>query len=364
LIRDAQAGFLPKRGELPGMKVAFVDRPDGGVRLAEVPEPPLPGPYDCRVQMVYGTVCAGTDTHILHDRLPWRMDYPLVLGHESVGRVVEVGPKTRNLNVGDLVARVGAAPDPTGTWHLGWGGFAEWGYARDWRAMEADGLAKSEWDAFRIHQVIPADIPEKAGPLFITLRETLSYSNRLGVAEGTRLLVIGTGGNALAFVAHARHAGAAAIAVIGAAAREDVFREAGATDYFDYRLTDLSGQLRAAFPAGFDRLIDSVGKAEALDAFLPLLATGGVIGVYGLDEWDKLTIHPARARGSFTLYNDSYDEPETHDEIVVRLRAGVYQPDWWLGAGCPARPLAEIADAFDAIARRETIKPLIRLFSE
>lgn len=343
------------------MKVAYVERPDGRVRVAEVPEPPLPSPYDCRVQMVYGTVCAGTDTHILHDRLPWRMDYPLALGHESVGRVVEVGPKVKNLKVGDLISRVGASPDPTGAWHLGWGGFSEWGYARDWRAMEADGVDKSEWDAFRIHQVIPDDIPEKAGPLFITLRETLSYSNRLGITKGTNLLVIGTGGNALAFVAHARHAGANAIVVIGSAAREGVFREAGTTDYYNYKQEDLIDALNTAFPDGFDRLIDSVGQAEALDGFMPLIAVGGVIGVYGLDEWDNLTIHPARARGSFTLYNDSYDEPETHDEIVERLRAGVYKPDWWLGEGCPARPLDEISEAFDAIARREVIKPLIQL---
>ncbi len=343
------------------MKVAFVDRPDGIVRVTDVPEPPLPGPYDCRVKMVYGTVCAGTDTHILHDRLPWRMEYPLVLGHESVGRVVSVGPKVRFLKIGDLISRVGAAPDPEKSWILGWGGFAEWGFARDWRAMEADGVEKSAWDAFRIHQVIPPDIPEKAGPLFITLRETLSYSNRLGIGAATRLLVIGTGGNALAFVAHARHAGASAIVVVGAAARDGVFREAGATHYVDYRTENLVDQLSASFPEGFDRLIDSVGKAEALDSFLPLIASGGVIGVYGLDEWDNLTLHPARARGSFTLYNDSYDEPETHDEICHRLRAGVYKPDWWLGEGCPARPLAEIAGAFDAIARREVIKPLIDL---
>lgn len=351
-------------GEPPTMKVAFVDRPDGVVRVAEVPEPPLHGPYDCRVRMVCGTVCAGTDTHILHDRLPWRMDYPLVLGHESVGRVVEAGPKARNLKVGDLVARVGVSPDATGAWHLGWGGFAEWGFARDWRAMRDDGVEKSEWDAYRIHQVIPPGIPTHAGPLFITLRETLSYSNRLGITSGTRLLVIGTGGNSLAFVAHARIAGASQVVVLGSKLRESVFRTAGATDYLDYRADGLTETLNERFPDGFDRLIDSVGKKVTLDALLPALASGGAIGVYGLDEWDESTIHPARARGSFTLYNDGYDEPETHDEICARLLAGEYDPEWWLGPGCPSTALDSIAEAFDAIARRAVIKPLIALGGE
>lgn len=342
------------------MRVAMVDGPDGTVVVRRVTEPPL-GPYDCRCEMLFGTICAGTDQHILHDRLPWRMDYPLILGHESVGRVVAVGEKARYFRVGDVVARVGAAPDPTGQWHLGWGGFAEYGFARDWQAMQEDGVPESEWRPYRIHQVIPHDIPPEVGPLFITLRETLSYSRRLGVTSGTRLFVVGSGGNALAFVHHAHVDGASAIAVLGSAAREKEFRAAGATDYVDYRNPESMASLSAAFPEGFDYLIDTVGQADSLDGVLPLLSDGGTIGVYGLDEWERLTIRPARARGTFTLYQGGYDEPESHAEIVARFSYGEIDPDLWLGSGHPSYPLEHIADAFAAIARREVIKPLIAL---
>lgn len=333
------------------MKAVLVERPDGTFRVGDVAEPPLASPYDCRVEIVCGTICAGTDQHILHGRLPWEMPYPLVLGHESVGRVVAVGEKVRHLALGDLVARVGTARAEDGSWEIGWGGFAEFGFARDWLAMEQDGVDRAEWDAFRIHQVIPPDIPIEAGPLFITLRETLSYTQRLGIGEGTRLLIVGSGGNALAFVAHAKRLGAAEIVVLGSPARDSVFRDAGATDYVDYRAVDLNGT--------FDRVIDTVGKASSTDETLPYLADGAVVGIYGLDDWESLVIHPARTTKTFTLYQDSYDEPETHAEIIDGLRSGVYLPQWWLGER--EYTLDTIAEAFAAIERREVIKPLIRI---
>lgn len=39
---------------------------------------------------------------------PYPVTFPTILGHESVGRVVEIGSKVRNLQVGQLISRVGA----------------------------------------------------------------------------------------------------------------------------------------------------------------------------------------------------------------------------------------------------------------
>lgn len=334
------------------MRAILIDRPDGGFAVRDVVEPPVPSPYDCRVAIPFGTICAGTDQHILHGRLPWEMPYPLVLGHESVGRVVEVGAKVRHLKIGDLVARVGSAPSTDGSWAIGWGGFAEFGFCRDWRAMQEDGIEKSEWDAYRINQVIPEDIEAEAGPLFITLRETLSYTQRLGIGTGTRLLIVGSGGNALAFVAHAKRLGAAEIVVIGSAAREGVFREAGATGYVNYKAV-------AGITQKFDRVIDTVGKETSSDEILPFLADGATLGIYGLDDWEKLVIRPARTTATFTIYQGGYDEPETHEQVIEGFRTGIYQRAWWTGE--PVFTLDTFGDALAAIERRELIKPLIRI---
>lgn len=346
------AGAERTFAESRSMKVIYVETPDGTVSVRDVQEPPLLTDYDCRVAIVYGTICAGTDGHILHDRLPWDMPYPLVLGHESVGRVVERGPKVRHLKVGDLVARVGTASAADGSWNIGWGGFAEFGFCRDWRAMQEDGVEKSEWDDYRIHQVIPGDIPAEAGPLFITLRETLSYTQRLRIGEGTTLLIVGSGGNALAFVAHARCLGAEQIVVIGSAAREAVFREAGATGYVNYKAL---GQITQKF----NRVIDTVGKESSSDDILPFLADGAILGIYGLDDWEKLILRPARTTATFTIYQGGYDEPETHDQVVEGFRAGAYKREWWTGE--PLFTLNTFTNALAAIERRELIKPLIRV---
>ena len=345
------------------MKAVFVERPDS-LSVREVVDPngqAALGAYDCRCEMLFGTICAGTDRHILKDALPWRMPYPLVLGHESVGRVTECGAKVRYLRPGDVVARVGTRADPDGDWNIGWGGFAEWGFARDYRAMQEDSVPESEWQAYRIHQVIPPDIEPAIGPLFITWRETLSYIHRLGIRFGGRVLIIGSGGNGFAFASHARNVGAETILLIGNAAREAEGRAAGATDYADYAAPDLLATLKAAYPAGFDFLIDSVGKADSANAFLPLLASGGVIGIYGLDEASEIALKPALARGDFTVYQSGYDEAETHDAIIAAVRAGRLDPSVWLGRDLPSWKLDAIADAFDAIHRRDAIKPLIQL---
>src|SRR5438067_11556857 len=123
--------------------------------------------------MLYGSVCTGTDQHIIADRVLWKIKYPTVLGHESIGRVVAVGPRVRHLKVGDLVTRVGTPPSPGGDLDALWGGFAEFGIARDHWAMREDDQPAEQWDRYRINQILPPDIDPAAATMVITWRETL-----------------------------------------------------------------------------------------------------------------------------------------------------------------------------------------------
>jgi NADPH:quinone reductase-like Zn-dependent oxidoreductase len=84
--------------------------------------------------------------------------------------------------------------------------------------------------------------------MMITWRETLSYISRMGVGEGARVLVLGSGGNGNAFVAHARNLGAQTVALTGSAPREEVARQIGATHFLDYRRGDLVAQLQSEHP--------------------------------------------------------------------------------------------------------------------
>lgn len=341
------------------MKAAVVESP-GKLVVRDIPKPKAAGEYDALCQLLYGATCTGTDQHLIHGDPPfchW-VQYPLVLGHESIGRVLEVGPKVRHLKVGDLVTRVGT-PAVDGL-HLGWGGFTQFGVAKDWRAMRDDGLPEAQWRASRINLPLPPDADPAAATMVITWRETYSYITRLGAGPGKAVLILGSGGNGLAFAAHVRNLGVSHCVMIGAEGRRDIALRAGATHVIDYKSTDVQQQAAAVLPDGFDLVIDAVGKAGLADLGLSLLRPGGTMGIYGFDDAAALRLNPSVARGTFTLYKGGYDEAEAHDAVVAAMRAGRLDASVWLDLAQPFA-LDRISDAFDAVKQRRLIKALIAL---
>lgn len=342
------------------MKAAIVEKP-GVLVVKDVPEPQI-GEYDALCKLLYGATCTGTDQHIIFDRMPWRIKYPTILGHESIGRVVEVGQRVRNFQKGNLVTRVGTLPSPNSEFGVTWGGFAEFGIARDHWAMREDGLPRQEWNGFRVNQIVPPEFNPVASTMIITWRETLSYITRMGVGKGTNLLVIGSGGNGLSFAAHAGNLGVARIMMVGNAKRENVAREAGATEYFNYKAENITTLISQVCSEGFDFIIDAVGKKEQIDLFLPLLKPGGTIGIYGIDDYSQCQISPRRARGTFTYYKGSYDEEETHDKVISFMKKGLLKANLWLDLE-HIFLLKDINMAFDAVRGRKMVKALIQLRS-
>ena len=331
------------------MKAAIVESA-GKLVVRDLPEPKH-GDYEARCEMLFGSVCAGTDTHLVSGHAPfcYWVKYPIILGHESVGRVVAIGAKVRNLKPGDVITRVGCPA--TGDVVPGWGGFAEIGIATDWRAMQEDGVAG--WQDKTVQQILPADIDPAVGTLFITWRETLSYVTRMGFRPGVSVLVIGSGGNGLAFVSHARNLGATRVAMVGSAARAADATKAGATEYHDYRREECW----KALESGFDFVIDSVGKATNVQRGQQCLKAGGTIGIYGLDEAGKISLTPGN---TFTFYGGGYDEAEAHEAVLKFYRAGKLNPSVWMDRS-RTFTLADINQAFAAVASRQLVKPLVKL---
>lgn len=68
----------------------------------EVREHPLPdvGPLDVLVQVVATGIC-GSD---LHNYEASNLPFPLVLGHESSGRIVQIGSEVKDKSIGMRVA--------------------------------------------------------------------------------------------------------------------------------------------------------------------------------------------------------------------------------------------------------------------
>jgi len=341
------------------MKAALLEQL-GLLTVREVADPEV-GPYDALCQLLYGATCSGTDLHLIEGRLSWAIDCaPTILGHESTGRVIAVGERVRHYQTGDLVTRVGAPPAADGSYSSTWGGYAELGVARDHWAMKEDGLPAEEWGGATVNQIIPADFDPRACPMITTWRETLSYITRMGVGPEHRVLILGSGGVALSYAAHAAHLGARRIDVVGNRARRDVAVQAGATHYFDYRADAVTRAVTDGCPEGFDVVIDAVGSQESIDLSLAAVGPGGMIGIYGVGAPGEPRVDPAKARAEFTQFDGGYDEAETHAQVVERMRSGQLDAALWMDLDHPY-PLEEINAAFDAVRRRECIKALVRL---
>ncbi len=340
------------------MKAAVVEAP-GRIAIQEIPAP-QPGEYEAQCELLYGAICSGTDLHLFSGHPPfcqW-VKTPFVLGHESIGRVIKIGRKARNLKAGDLVTRVGMPG--IGNINSGWGGFAEYGIAVDWQAMQADGLPVETWRQARVQRVLPVNVSAAEATMIITWRETWSFITRLGFRPGQRLLVIGSGGNGIAFANHACNLGAAAAVILGSARRAGVAVAVGA-HLVDYQSPRAVEAMKALSGEGFDVIIDAVGNAVSLEAALPLLKRNGVIAIYGLDDAAASRLDPRRAPGTFIFYQGGYDEAESHEAIIRFMQAGLLQARHYLTNLDRPFPLAEIATALAAVKERSAVKALVQI---
>ncbi|SCX55209.1 Threonine dehydrogenase [Klenkia marina] len=74
----------------------------GDVRVDEVPDPVIQQPTDAIIRVTTTNIC-GSDLHLVEPLAPF-MSVGDVMGHETMGEVVEVGAETGDLRVGDRVS--------------------------------------------------------------------------------------------------------------------------------------------------------------------------------------------------------------------------------------------------------------------
>lgn len=331
----------------------------GKLEIWDIPEPEL-GPYDVLCRLRYGSTCAGTDLHLMDGKHPFPVSFPTILGHESVGRVIGTGSKVKNFKLGDLVSRVGCPAGVLPGLDSNWGGFSEYGVAKDHWQMRRDGLPSSEWNRSRVNQIIHPQIDERTAPMIITWRETLSYSMRIGISAGSRVLLIGSGANALSFAAHACNLGAD-ITVTGSRTREEIFRRLPIHAYCDYRSEHLSEEIDdQTGGTRFDILLDGVGSSATVNQVISLLRNNAVIGVYGWNNRSGYGLNPFLASGSFHIYAGGYDEEEANSAVQSMILSGRLRADLWYDSESPF-PLSEIANAYQKLRLHSALKYLIQL---
>jgi glucose 1-dehydrogenase len=95
------------------MRAIAVTPTEKKVSIIDQPEPTISSPTDVKLRMIEAGVC-GTDREIcaFEYGTPPPGTADLVIGHESLGEVVEVGPKVSRVKIGDLVVPMVRRPCP------------------------------------------------------------------------------------------------------------------------------------------------------------------------------------------------------------------------------------------------------------
>ncbi|MBP5637913.1 MAG: zinc-binding dehydrogenase [Victivallales bacterium] len=336
------------------MKAAITDG-KGNLWLEEIPVP-MPNETQCLCKMQVCATCTGTDKKHIHNQLPWEQEYPGILGHESVGIVLEVGKKVRAFKPGDMVIRPTAVYN--GEHFAGfsslWGGFAEYGFVTDSAAFHESnpGVKPNPYVQFQLK--VPADLgisPEEAS-MMITLKEVIGYAESVGVAMNHATLLLGTGGVGLAFCEACKLLGATPL-IVAARSRRDFDRalSLGA----DYAVCTSDAPLRdtvmdITHGMGVEHIIDCTGAAEFVQAAIGCISKTGKVSPYAK--------YPKNTRLSDVI-------PQ---EIILEGRTGEVRTHQW---ACSAyrhgllrlnelyshkMPFSDIINGFGMIERKEAFK--------
>jgi threonine dehydrogenase-like Zn-dependent dehydrogenase len=341
------------------MRAAVVVEP-GRLELLDVPDP-SPGPYQARVQTLAGGLC-GTDRHIVGGTF-YRRDYPAILGHESIGRVVELGDRVRNLGLGDMVLRTCAARpgERLGGYSSALGGFAEWALATDVQALADDGLEAEIKPYDRLQKRVAAAFDPVDTGSFIGFKETLSWLRKIGDLRQRRVLVIGTGPAGLMFVQLAKMEGAGQVILLGRReARLEQARRFGADDAFVSPADDLARRVRELTDGhGVDVAIEAAGTVDVLEAVPDCLSRGGILGVYGISAGQSATFRWGWDRSAPRTWSLRFEEPDEagiHDEAWELVRSGSYPLKSTL---THVLPFDQIGEAFEAMGDEGACKVAI-----
>jgi threonine 3-dehydrogenase len=256
--------------------------PGPGLELRDVPTPSI-GINDVLIR-VHKTGICGTDLHI-ESWDPWAartIQPPLVIGHEFVGHVVEVGSNVYDFAPGDLVSGEG---------HVVCGLCRHCLAGRRHLCAHTIGLGVGRDGAFAEYVALPvtnvwhhwSGIDEEVAAIFDPFGNAVHTALAFPVL-GEDVLVSGAGPIGLMATAVARHAGARNIVVSEPNAfRRDLAARMGASLVIDPReraLSDAFGELDMV--EGFDVAMEMSGNPTALRAAIAAMAHGGGIALLGI----------------------------------------------------------------------------------
>ena len=338
------------------MKAAVVVQP-GTIQIRDVKDPQIDD-YEAVLKMKACGLCNSTDLKILHGKFPGVTNYPLILGHEGVGQVVDVGTKVQSFRGGDMVLEPWAKIRDEGL-SAGYGAFVEYAVVRDQPALARDGL---QWNPVLLrHQIVPEDIDPVEAVILITLKETLSGLMNFGFKTGMNVLVFGDGPVGVSLVRFARLLGADLIVGVGHwDERLQLMKSLGADHVVNGKNEKLPGAIRtAAGDRRFDLAIDAVGKNRIVNEALRLVRDGGKVGMYGVSSEPEFTTPLSSWPNDVSLHKLFFParHEEMHDRVIDYVTQGALRlKDFY----SHILSLDEIETAVELVSTRKAFKVIVK----
>ncbi len=287
------------------MKALVKKKSERGLWLEDVPKPNI-GINDVLIKVDRTGIC-GTDLHIFKwdDWARATIPVPMVVGHEFVGEIVEVGSSASGFSPGEMVSAEGhivcgkcrsclsgrghLCPDTQGIGVNRTGAFAEYvsvpmtNVWRHWKGVEPDIAALFDPFGNAVHTALSFDL------------------------LGEDVLITGAGPIGIMAVVIAKHAGARNIVITDVNEyRLDLARKMGATVALNVKnssVRDLYSSL--GIKEGFDVGLEMSGVPSAFNDMIDNMTHGGKIAMLGIPsgkleiDWNKVVFNMLTIKGIY-----------------------------------------------------------------
>jgi threonine 3-dehydrogenase len=306
------------------MKALVKAKSEPGLWLEDVPEPRI-GINDVLIQVDRTGIC-GTDVHI-YKWDEWArktIPVPLVVGHEFVGEIVEVGSNVKDFFPGQVVSGEG---------HVVCGHCRNCLAGRRHLCADTQGVGVNRPGAFAEYISLPmsnvwvhsAGIDRDVASIFDPFGNAVHTALSFPVL-GEDVLITGAGPIGIMAAAVVRHAGARYVVITDVNEyRLDLARKMGVTLAVDPRRQQLKDvQKKLGMAEGFDVGLEMSGNVSAFQDMLANMSHGGKIAILGIPEkemaidWRTVIFSMLTLKGIYG--REMY---ETWYKMTVMLQSGL-----------------------------------------
>lgn len=306
------------------MKALIKQNAEPGLWLREVPVPSI-GINDVLVRVLKTGIC-GTDVHIYKwdDWAKGTIPVPMVVGHEFVGEIVQIGANVNDFHVGEIVSGEG---------HVVCGRCRNCMAGRRHLCKETKGIGVNRPGAFAEYIAVPManlwhhhdGVDLEVASIFDPFGNAVHTALQFDLL-GEDILITGAGPIGCMAAAVCKHAGARHIVVTDVNPyRLELARRLGATRVADVRSESLSDvQKSLGMSEGFDIGLEMSGNPQAFADMIANMAHGGKISMLGIPsapmaiDWNTVVFNMLTIKGIYG--REMY---ETWYKMTVMLQSGL-----------------------------------------